>query len=53
MEDLQEQLSALAQEHGTDAIDSILAQLKTNQTPPPQCPRGQIWNGTSCVADIG
>lgn len=53
MEDLQEQLSALSQEHGTDAIDSAISALKSSPIPPPKCPRGFIWNGTECVADIG
>lgn len=26
---------------------------KNATTPPPKCPKGEYWNGTACVPDIG
>lgn len=26
---------------------------KVTTPPPPKCPKGEYWNGTACVPDIG
>ena len=41
-------------EENTTRIQSWRDQLnQTNATTPPKCPKGEYYNGHTCVADIG